>query len=292
MSTNKEMQESEIKETEEREALDNRIQSRIGKRTLVDKMQEKKKTASKDRNVFMADVEKHWYIYAFLGVSALFTMTLGIYMGLSPNMTATGLYFNTDFMHIFLAVVYAIAFVTITEGAFVLGKFLFQLQEGENTTQKISSVIMMSFAGVSILVTGVAGGMVIASNISFLTDFIEIPEFAQRWVIIIIPAMLFMYTVLLALYQLSSHEAKSERTLRQKEKDLMLDHRARSRAIELITMEDLQVEEMKYTLELMKKKRRQAGKAMASARVDGMLGNNQPAPALASDTKQEESKNA
>ncbi len=283
--------ENELTEDETRDALDERIQERIGQRTLVDKMQEKKKVATKDKNVFMADFENHWYIYAFLAVSALFTMTLGIYMGLSPTKTSTGLYFNTDFMHLFLAMVYAIAFVTITEGAFVLGKFLFQMQEGENGIQKTTSVIVMGFAGISILVTGVAGGMVIASNISFLTDFVEIPEFAQRWVIIVIPAMLFLYTALLALYQLSSHEAKSERTLRQKEKDMMLDHRARSRAIELINLEDLQVEEMKHTLALVKSRRVQIGRALANTRVDNMLGGNQ-APAIATDTERAELPNA
>lgn len=225
--------------------LDGEIQKRMQRPTLVSQLKKKKVRVKKAKMSFGAELEQHWYIYVFLFVSALFTGTLGVIMGLAPYRTEAGtIYFHNDPTHIFLAVVYCVAFVTITEVAFVIGKRKFFTREENNGTQKWVTLIVMVMAGISILGTGIAGGMVIASNVAMLTEFVEIPKAAQGWVVTIIPTLLTLYTFLFAAYHLSSHRAASQRLTMQLQEEADLDHETRQNAIKQIASERLQDAEL------------------------------------------------
>ena len=226
-------------------AFDSRLRKRAARPTLVSKIKHDNKKHAENKKFnsmsFATELKRYWYIYAILAVSSLFTGTLGIYMGLAPYDEGNGIiYFNTDPVHIALAVVYFVAFITVTEGAFALGKRLFFIREEENGTQKKTSLFIMIVSGLSILGTGISGGEVIASNISILTAFVEIPEGAQKWVVMIIPVLLSAYTFALASYQLSSDEAASERIIMQAENDYAIDHRTRTKMTERFAIEKLQ----------------------------------------------------
>ncbi len=271
--------------------FDRRITERVGRASLIDGMKKKTKSVKKDIMSFTQELADHWYIYAMLAVSALFTGTLGVYMGLAPTKTLTGISFCTDTMHVFLAVVYAIAFITITEASFVLGKYLFFTREEENNTQQLTSLAMMGISGLSIMLTGIAGGFVIAVNISFMTEFMEVPEAAQRWIIIVIPIMLSIYAFMLAAYQLSSREASSERLARETQRKMETDFRTRRRATKQIMLEDLQTAELISFVKKVQEGTMTAADALASMSADKMLGAS-PTPQMALDTKGEELKNA
>lgn len=261
-----------------KEDLDKMIKERLGQGSLVGSMQDderKREIDSESRLLSWSDdFKKYPYLYLILGVSALFTMTLGMMMGLAPTLDASigMVVYQTDLMHVFLALVYMIAFVTVTEGAFGIAKWLYHTRENGNKTQTNTTVVMMFLAGISIIGTGIAGGMVVASNIAFLSAFIEIPEGAQKWVIIIIPILLAIYAFLLTAYALSSAAAKTERMLAQQQRTSELDHQTRRRSIEQIAEEKLQVAELNRYLQLIEDGKISAAEARAAIRAGRTLG--------------------
>jgi len=268
---------SERFDTKAVDDLDARVTERLERPTLVSKLQEKKVSIKKDRMSFSEDLRKYWFIYAILGVSAIFTGTLGFYMGISPERRDTGIYYHTDFLHLFLAFVYMVAFITVTEGAFLLGKHLLFNREQTNPKQFWTSLTIMIVSGISVFLTGIAGGLVIASTIDFMTIIVEVPRTAQTWIIIVIPGLLSMYAFLLSAYQLTSKEAASERITKNNERNLDLDHRTRKRTILQIAKEDLQVAELNALIKKVKEGTITAADAMAQLGANQILGTANPA---------------
>ena len=255
--------------------LDKQISERLARPSLVGKMKAKNKSIQSNRLLDWSNELRHyWYVYMFLCVSAIFTMTLGFYMGVAPkfDLTAMTVTYQTDIMHLILAGVYMLSFVTVTEGAFIIAKRLFFTREESNLTQQIASIVMMVIAGVSILGTGIAGGMVVASQISFLTSFIEIPDTAQKWVVVIIPVLITVYTMLVTVYALSSDSAASERLASEQKRASDLDNATRTRAIEQIAVEQLQVAELKRYMQLVAEGHISAAEAQAAIRAGRTLG--------------------
>ena len=230
------------------EKIDREIKTHLARPTLVAELKKQNEKKKADKRVGLnwdTEWKNYWYVYVFLLISALFTGTLGIYMGLSPSLVndpviGSYIHFNTDVGHIILAMVYFIAFIGVTEVAFALAKWKFFTREETNSKQQWTMIIAMGFAGLSILLTGIAGGSVVASNIAFLTEFVNIPPAAQRWVVVAIPILIVTYTYLFSIYALSSESAASERIMNEKERDRELDNKTRMNAIRQIAAEKLQ----------------------------------------------------
>jgi len=255
--------------------LDKQIADRLARPSLVGKMKAKNKSLQSNRLLDWGnELRQYWYVYMFLSVSAIFTMTLGFYMGIAPKFDAAAMTitYQTDVMHLILAGVYMLSFVTVTEGAFIIAKRLFFTREESNLAQQIASIVMMVIAGVAILGTGISGGMVVASQISFLTSFIDIPDSAQKWVVVIIPVLITIYTMLVTVYSLSSDSAASERLASEQKRAADLDNSTRTRAIEQIAVEQLQVTELKRYMQLVAEGHISAAEAQAAIRAGRTLG--------------------
>lgn len=233
--------------------LDKKITDHLTQPTIVDKLQEKQRLRAVPLD-WVKEAQEYWYVYLFLGISALFTATLGIYMGLSPTLvretTKSYIEWNTDFGHVMLAIVYLIAFVGVTEVAFSIFKWKYHTREEENRRQSSTMIAGMIISGLSILGTGWAGGTVVASNIAFLTEFQEISPVAQKWVVVAIPLLLTLYAFLFSAYALSSESAKAERITREQDRRLALDHQTRIQGIQRIGQQQLQLAEIKRYMEL------------------------------------------
>jgi hypothetical protein len=208
--------------------LDARLAEIASGDSFVQKMEKKQKVKPKiDDLSFEAEIGKYWWMYFLLLISALFTGTLGVFLGLAPYMTDTGLYFQTDGFHIFLSIAYCLAFITVTEFAFGLGKWLYYTRERKNASQAVSMIVWMIVAGVSILFTGIAGGSVLASYIAFMTEFAEVNVGSQQWIVKSIPALFVFYTVLGTFYALASRENRAKRMVREQQRDNELSHQTR-----------------------------------------------------------------
>jgi hypothetical protein len=269
-------QQDDFFDASELDNLDREIADQIGRPTLVDQMQEQSDAEEARRMNWSSELKKHWYVYAFLLLSAVFTATLGIYMGLSPTLQtdATGLtyiHFNTDVGHVLLAFVYCLAFVGVTEFQFAVAKQKFYTREQKNQSQKWTMIIGMVVGVIGIMGTGLAGGVIVASNIMFLTEFADIPPSAQKWVVIVIPLMFAIYTVLYTIYALSSEEAKAERLASENERKQNLDHRTRMRSIEQIATRQLQVAEIMVYKQMVMAGKLSSAEAAAAIRAGRTL---------------------
>ena len=206
------------------------INERINRPSAIDEIKKGNDRKMAQKMEWSSEIREHWYIYILLTISAVFTGTLGLFMGLSPHLVTMAdgsqvIEFNTDLTHILLAIVYVIAFIGTTELQFAISSHLFNDREEGNPSQQISMLVAMALAIVGIIGTGIAGGFVIASNIAFLSDFREIPHLAQKWVIIVIPIALAVFSILYLIYSRTSEAARAERILRDEERRLRADHR-------------------------------------------------------------------
>lgn len=302
--------------------IDREIREHLNRPTLAQQMRadsRKKEEASNRGLSFSKELHKYWYVYVFLCISALFTGTLGIYMGLSPTMvTETDgskyIHFNTDVGHVLLALTYLVAFIGVTELAFGIAKWKYYTREENNRFQKWLMIVTMVLAGASIMGTGIAGGNVVASNISFLSEFVNISPVAQKYVVIAIPVLIVLYTVLFSAYALSSDMAATERLMSEQERQRELDNRTRMNAIEQIAAEKLQAAEIGAFQKLVEEGVISSAQAMAAIRAgrslkqeelfqgrdldgDGQVGHKRPvslqyrpAPVPASDNGREKEK--
>jgi hypothetical protein len=229
--------------------LNRSIRERLQRPTLTEDIQAQNEKNAERKMNWITEVRQNWFMYFLLALSATFTGMLGIFMGLAPHLTTdpvTGLQnitFNDDFGHVITAVLYCIAFVTITEGAFIAGKWKFHTREEGNGTQTLTMLIVMALALVSIGVTGYAGGQVVASTLGFLSEFKEIPAWAQEWVVKIIPLLFAVYAPLFVGYWLSSNKAKNERIAKQTKDRMRQEHALQMEMLELNLEEELMLEE-------------------------------------------------
>lgn len=241
----------EFFKTDNQDELDSRLSTHMSRPTLVGKMKEsrRRKQAEDKRKIgtfdFSKDLRRYWWLYLFLGVSALFTGTLGIYMGIAPykGVALDGtpvIIYNTDIPHILLATVYFVAFITVTEIAVAIFKWLYHTREDNNSSQKTAATAGMVISFMSVMITGIAGGAVIASQISFLTNFIEVPEKVQTWVVVAIPLLITIYSILGTVYALSSEQAQAERMTNEAQRERDLDHQTRMTGIAQIGREKIQ----------------------------------------------------
>jgi hypothetical protein len=226
-----------------REKIMARAKERMSRPTLTESLHEQNKKQAEKKSPWFGEFKADQATYLIMAVSAIFTAILGLILGMAPQLItnpdgSTYITFHTDFLHLFVALIYAVAFVTVTEAAFIVGKNKFHTREEANPTQHNTMLAMMILAGISIVGTGWAGGSIAASVLGFLTDFKEIPHDAQKWVVGVIPALLALYAYLLTAYRLSSEEEKAKRLTEQTKRKQQRDHQLQ------MDMADLEVEEM------------------------------------------------
>jgi hypothetical protein len=254
-----------------RDKLQDRIKARISRPSVADSLQEKNKEQAEKKSPWFAEVRTDKATYVFMAVSAVFTAILGLILGLAPYRTENSIYFNTDFMHWTIAIVYAVSFVAVTEAAFLVAKNKFHTREEGNVTQQGTMLVMMILAGVSIIGTGYAGGVIGASVLGFLSEFENIPASAQGWVVKVIPVLLALYAGLLTTYKLSSDEEKERRLTEQLERKMKREHATNRKLAELEVEEMMALAEDKAYLEAVERGALTSGEATAARKAGKAL---------------------
>jgi len=260
-----------------REDLQKRIKERMSRPSVTETLHKQNQQQAEKKSPLFADFKKDRATYTIMSISAVFTAILGLILGLAPyTVTAAdgtqSIYFHTDLIHWTIAIVYAVAFVMVTEVAFMIGKNKFHQREEGNGTQHGTMLFMMFLAGVSIVGTGYAGGAIGASVLGFLSDFEQIPHNAQEWVVKVIPVLLAIYAFLLTAYKLSSEEEKNNRLTEQLEKQQQREHRLQRRMAELEVEEMMMLAEDRSFIEAVEKGLLSAADAKAARRAGRTLG--------------------
>lgn len=254
-----------------REKLQTRIKERISRPSVTETLHEQNKVQAEKRSPLFTEFKTDKATYVIMGISAVFTALLGLILGLAPERQiaadgSTSIFFHTDFLHWIIAIIYAVAFVTVTEAAFLVAKSKFHTREEGNNAQSGTMLVMMFLAGVSIIGTGYAGGVIGASVLGFLSDFREIPHNAQGWVVTVIPILLAIYAFLLAAYKLTSEEEKSNRLTEQLRRQQRREHRLQRELAELEVEEMMMLAEDKAYIEAVERGVLSAGEAAAARR--------------------------
>lgn len=227
-----------------------RISEGMNRPKIVDDIKAVNKEKMSMKMQWSGEIRRHWFIYLFLAVSSIFTITLGLFMGLSPELQTdpttgiTNIYWHTDTGHVLLAIIYAVTFWIVTEVAFAVCKLLYSQREEGNPSQAISMIVGMVVGLIGIIGTGIAGGFIIASNIAFLSDFREIPHNAQLWVVVIIPTMIAIYAALFVIYTQSSEHEAAERAMRDQERTMRLNTRTAMNQAMLVAQDQLNTEKI------------------------------------------------
>lgn len=260
-----------------RDDLQKRIKERMSRPSVTETLHKQNQQQAEKKSPLFADYKNDKATYVIMSISAVFTALLGLILGLAPyTVTAAdgtrSIYFNTDLIHWTIAIIYSVAFVTVTEVAFMVGKNKFHQREEGNNTQQFTMLGMMVLAGVSIVGTGYAGGVIGASVLGFLSDFEEIPHQAQEWVVKVIPVLLAVYAFLLAGYKLSSEEDKNNRLTQQLDRQQQNDHKFQRRMAELEVEEMMMLAEDRAYIEAVEKGLLSAADASAARKAGKTLG--------------------
>jgi hypothetical protein len=255
-----------------RDKMQARVKERMNRPSMTEALHEQNQQKSEKKSPWFVEFKADRATYIIMVVSAVFTALLGIILGLAPEMRtnldgSTYIYFHTDFLHWVIAVIYAVAFVTVTEAAFLIAKNKFHTREEANPTQHNTMLAMMILAGLSIIGTGIAGSTIGASVLGFLTDFKEIPHAAQKWVVSIVPILLSIYAYLLTAYKLSSEEEKSNRLTEQMKIQQKREHKLQRDLAELEVEEMMMLAEDKAYLEAVERGVLTAAEATAAKRA-------------------------
>ena len=189
--------------------------------------EQNKKNAAK-KSPWFAEFKTDQATYTIMAVSAIFTRSWPD-LALLNRANADGstyIFFHTDFLHMVIAVIYAVSFVTVTEAAFLIAKNKFHSREEANPTQHNTMLVMMILAGLSIVGTGIARAARSARRFGVLTDFKEIPHSAQKWVVGVVPVLVCYLCLPADGYKLSSEEEKSNRLTGADETEQQREHKA------------------------------------------------------------------
>lgn len=259
-----------------RDSMISRIKERLARPTIAQGVQDQNERQTVRRSAFLSEFKADQATYLIMGISGIFTAVLGLILGLAPELRTTpdgitSIFFHTDLIHWIVALIYAVAFVTVTEGAFLVAKNRFHTREEGNNAQAFTMGFMLFLAGISIIGTGWAGGTIGASVLGFLTEFRDIPASSQKWVVGVVPVLLALYAILLTVYRLSSQDEKSKRITEQMKRQQQLDHRLTMDMANLEGEEMMMLAEMQAYLKAVESGALSAGEALAAKRAGKTL---------------------
>lgn len=149
----------------------------------------------------LIDIKRNPMIAIGLGGSAFFTALAGIFIGLAPKLTSDGtleLFGGVPgvapaVIGIFFGLVYGVSFPILGEWGTYYWHRKASLRDDGNTQQAFIGYIMMLLAGAFTVTTAIAASVILASLLHTFTAFNAIPEWAQKWTVLVIPISLAMH---------------------------------------------------------------------------------------------------
>lgn len=144
---------------------------------------------------FKADFKRSPMIFVGLGGSAFFTALMGLFIGLAPRIAEDGTFilfggaqgWGNVIMGIFFGLLYAITFPILGEWGVYYWHKRASLRDEGNNTQMLIGYAMVGITGMFVVVTAVAAATVLASLLHTFEAFRAIPEWAQKWTVLVIP---------------------------------------------------------------------------------------------------------
>lgn len=204
---------------------------------LARKDSDKKKKDSLTFSDMLIDLKRNPMIAIGLGGSALLTALMGLFIGINPRLDAAG---NISFfggvtgygamvMGIFFGILYSVTFPIIGEWATYYWYRKGSLRDENNAQQAITSYSMLALSFGFMITTAVAASYILASLLHTFQAFYVIPEWAQKWTILIIPIALALHAAANMHYDHVSQYARERRELERGLQTAQLDAENRMR---------------------------------------------------------------
>lgn len=175
------------------------------KLTVRERIDERKKQDSNNRKItfndLLIDMKRNPMIMIGLGGSGFFTALSGLFIGLAPRLTEDGnlVMFGgapgaaAAVIGIVFGIIYAISFPVLGEYGTYYWHRKASLRDIGNTTQAFIGFGMMIIAGAFTVTTAIAASVILASLLHTFTAFNAIPEWAQKWTVLVIPISLALH---------------------------------------------------------------------------------------------------
>jgi hypothetical protein len=166
------------------------------------KIEERKKEEAKVKKIkfsdLLVDVKRNPMILIGLGGSALLTALSGLFIGLAPRLDEAGnlILFGgvagagAMWIGIFFGILYAAVFPVIGEWGTYYWHKKASLRDVDSKTQAFIGFGMLFLTFAFTVTTAIAASVIIASLLHTFTAFQAIPEWAQKWTVLIIPIAL------------------------------------------------------------------------------------------------------
>lgn len=171
-------------------------------KTIRQRIDERKSNESKMKRInfsdMVTDMRRNPMIAVGLIGSSFFTALAGLFIGLAPKLTDQGeliLFggvpgWGAAAIGIFFGIVYAVSFPVLGEWGTYYWHRKASLRDAKNTQQAWIGYGMMFIAGAFTVTTAIAASVILASLLHTFTAFNAIPEWAQKWTVLIIPISL------------------------------------------------------------------------------------------------------
>lgn len=145
-----------------------------------------------------SDMKRNPLLFVALFGLTFFTVLNGLFIGLAPRLNEQGelsLFggvpgWGAALIGVFFGIVYAATFPIIGEWGTYYWHRKASLRDQNNLAQAWIGYGMMILAGAFTVTTAIAASVILASLLHTFTAFSAIPEWAQRWTILIIPISL------------------------------------------------------------------------------------------------------
>jgi hypothetical protein len=168
---------------------------------------------------FLIDMKRNPMIMIGLGGSAFLTALSGLFIGLAPRIDANGVLIlfggvpgtAAVVIGVFFGLLYASVFLLSVNGTYWHKKA--SVQDEGNTQQMLIGYSMMVIAFGFMVTTAVAASVILASLLHTFSAFQAIPDWAQKWTILIIPISLAMHAAANIWYDHVSKYAEERREM-------------------------------------------------------------------------------
>lgn len=171
-------------------------------RQRIDERKKQAKNESKIKfNDLLIDMKRNPMIAIGLGGSAFFTALAGLFIGLAPRLKDDGVLqlfggipgIAPAVIGIVFGLIYAVSFPILGEFGLYYWHRKASLRDIGNKTQAFIGYGMMVLAGVFTVMTALSASVILASLLHTFSAFNAIPEWAQKWTVLIIPISLAMH---------------------------------------------------------------------------------------------------
>jgi len=188
-------------------------------RNRIDARKSERKSSQIEMDGVRRELSRHPMIFIGLIGSGFLTALAGVFIGVAPHkVDGVITFFASDtawaaIIGVFFALLYLVSFPLIGEYGTYFWHKKAELRDPDSVIQAWIAYVMFAITLGFTGVTAIAASIILASLLGTFDVFVQIPEWAQTWTVIIIPVGFLLHSVANIFYRHFSREAEESREL-------------------------------------------------------------------------------